>query len=139
VSSFRELFSEATGETPFPYQERLVATASPRIVVNVPTGAGKTAAAFLAWLWQRRFAGKSVRGNTPRRLIYCLPMRVLVEQTCDVIAGWLERLGLRTEIEVTVLMGGEEAERWDLFPERDAVLIGTQTCCFRVRSTVVME
>jgi CRISPR-associated endonuclease/helicase Cas3 len=126
VSTFRELFFEGTRQLPFPYQERLATAESSRVFVNVPTGAGKTAAAFFAWLWQRRFASESVHGKTPRRLIYCLPMRVPVEQTRDVIAGWLERLGLQTEIDVTVLMGGEEADRWDLFPERDAVLIGTQ-------------
>jgi CRISPR-associated endonuclease/helicase Cas3 len=53
-------------------------------------------------------------------------MRVLVEQTCDAISYWLRRLGLNEEIAVIVLMGGEEAESWDLYPERDAVLIGTQ-------------
>jgi CRISPR-associated endonuclease/helicase Cas3 len=29
----------------------------------------------LAWLWRRRFAGQQVRLATPRRLVYCLPMR----------------------------------------------------------------
>src|ERR1700730_8435016 len=112
VSSFSELFFEVTRQLPFPYQERLATAASSRVFMNVPTGAGKTAAAFFAWLWQRRFARESVRSKTPRRLIYCLPMRVLVEQTRDVIAGWLERLGLQNEIEVNVLMGGGEAGRW---------------------------
>jgi CRISPR-associated endonuclease/helicase Cas3 len=92
----------------------------------VATGAGKTAAAFFAWLWQRRFADESIRRQTPRRLIYCLPMRVLVEQTRDAIVGWLDCLDLQNKIGVTVLMGGEEADRWDLFPERDAIAIGTQ-------------
>ena len=30
-------------------------------------GLGKTAAAILAWLWRRRFAGEQVRAQTPRR------------------------------------------------------------------------
>jgi CRISPR-associated endonuclease/helicase Cas3 len=126
--SFRQLFVEGTGtgRPPYPFQERLASATAARIYLNVPTGAGKTAAAFFAWLWQRRFADESVCNRTPRRLIYCLPMRVLVEQTRDAIEGWLQRLGLGTEIAVIVLMGGEEADRWDLFPERDAVLIGTQ-------------
>jgi CRISPR-associated endonuclease/helicase Cas3 len=53
-------------------------------------------------------------------------MRVLIEQTRDVAKGWLEKLGLRDEIKVHVLMGGEDAEEWDLKPEADAILIGTQ-------------
>ena len=124
--SFRELFSRATGQQPFPYQERLAETESPRICVNVPTGVGKTAAAFFAWLWRRRFAAGPARSQTPRRLVYCLPMRVLVEQTRDRIADWVKRLGLADEIGVHVLMGGEEGGDWDLYPERDLALIGTQ-------------
>ena len=47
--------------------------------LDIPTGLGKTAAVVLAWLY-RRFGhpDKSIRRATPRRLIYCLPMRVLV-------------------------------------------------------------
>lgn len=30
--------------------------------------------------------------NTPRRLIYCLPIRALVEQTYRNVTGWLTRL-----------------------------------------------
>ncbi len=124
--SFRELFEKVTGHAPFPYQERLAETDSPRVFVNVPTGVGKTAAAFFAWLWRRRFAPQSVQQQTPRRLVYCLPMRVLVEQTHDRIADWVKRLGLTDEIGVHVLMGGEEGGEWDLYPERNLALIGTQ-------------
>jgi CRISPR-associated endonuclease/helicase Cas3 len=53
-------------------------------------------------------------------------MRVLVEQTRDRIADWIKRLGLMDEIGVHVLMGGEEGGDWDLYPERDLALIGTQ-------------
>ena len=61
---------------------------------------------------------------TPRRLVYCLPMRVLVEQSADEARKWIENLSL--DIPVTVLMGGVEAEEWFLHPEKPAVLIGTQ-------------
>jgi CRISPR-associated endonuclease/helicase Cas3 len=37
-----------------------------------------TAATILAWLWNRLILNDS---NWPRRLVYCLPMRILVEQT----------------------------------------------------------
>ena len=124
--SFRELFEKVTGHLPFPYQERLAEPDSPRVFVNVPTGVGKTASAFFSWLWRRRFAPDPVRSQTPRRLVYCLPMRVLVEQTQDRIADWVNRLGLTDEIGVHVLMGGEEGGDWDLYPERDLALIGTQ-------------
>ena len=81
--------------------------------------------AVLGWLWRRRFADQSIRQSTPRRLVYCLPMRVLVEQTRSAVQMWFSELGIR-DIQVSVLMGGEGIEDWDLYPERDAILIGTQ-------------
>ena len=58
-------------------------------LINIPTGLGKTAAVVLAWLWNR-----FIRQDPawPRRLVYCLPMRTLVEQTRDNIFEWLVRL-----------------------------------------------
>lgn len=126
MPTFRELFSKATGHSPFPYQERLAAAESSKIVLNVPTGSGKTAAAFLSWLWRRRFASEDIRMRTPRRLVYCLPMRVLVEQSRNAMRGWLERLNLAADVGLSVLMGGEDEEDWDLCPERDAAIVGTQ-------------
>lgn len=58
--------------------------------------------------------------------MYCLPMRVLVEQTKACAEAWLEKLGLKDETQVHVLMGGEEKDDWDIHPERDAIIIGTQ-------------
>jgi CRISPR-associated endonuclease/helicase Cas3 len=147
--TFREFFKEATGHPPFPYQERMATEGEFPSLVHVPTGAGKTAAAVLGWLWRRRYADDGVRGGTPRRLIYCLPMRVLVEQTRDNAKDWLRNLGLLAEnpadaspvegwasrqarsdpgkrVAVTVVMGGEAPEDWDVYPEREAIIIGTQ-------------
>ena len=95
-------------------------------LVRVPTGLGKTAMAVLGWLWRLRFAEDAVQQATPRRLVYCLPMRVLVEQTRDSVKGRLGNLGLADQVQVYVLMGGEESEDWDLHPEKPAILIGTQ-------------
>ena len=81
-------------------------------------------------------------------------MRTLVEQTRDECLRWLDRLNhlagevyyrgndssqpvesysLRLKddphqekIGVHVLMGGANADDWDIHPERDAILIGTQ-------------
>jgi len=92
---FRETFTRATGNEPYPYQERLAAVggAIPQLL-EVPTGLGKTAAAVLAWVWRRRFAEDTIRNQTPRRLVFCLPRRVLVEQTVGEAVRWLDRLGL---------------------------------------------
>ncbi len=124
---FEELFEAATGgQHPFPYQTRFANAVESYDLVHAPTGAGKTATAILGWLWRSQFADKDVQAATPRRLVYCLPMRVLVEQTRDEARKWLENLGMGEKIKVHVLMGGEEAEEWDLDPEKSTVLIGTQ-------------
>ena len=122
------MFREATGGAdPFPYQIAFAESWQLPELVNVPTGAGKTATAILGWLWRPRFAeDKGISKQTPRRLVYCLPMRVLVEQTCKEAEKWLANLKLQEEIRVHRLMGGEDASDWDLYPESDAILIGSQ-------------
>jgi len=83
---FREFFKLATRlPEPFGYQERLAEEPWPDLL-EIPTGMGKTAGVTLAWAWKRGWrVGKrephDPDPNTPRRLIWCLPMRVLVEQT----------------------------------------------------------
>ncbi len=123
---FGEFFEKATGNKPFPYQRRLGVDESLYQLIDVPTGTGKTAAVILAWLWRRRYVGDAVRWATPRRLVYCLPMRTPVEQTQAAAQAWLRNLGQDTDVRVHILMGGEEAENWDIYAEHDAILIGTQ-------------
>ncbi len=93
-------------------------------VVKVPTGAGKTEGAALGWLWRRRHADTHVRDVTPRRLVYCLPMRVLVEQTVRRIRTELDAADAR-DVAVHELMGGSASRDWTLHPEHDAVIVGT--------------
>ncbi len=125
--NFDLFFKQATGkpDPPYPYQARLATGGVPELL-DIPTGLGKTAAVILGWLWRRRFADAETRSDTPRRLVYCLPMRVLVEQTRDNAARWIENLGLSSEVKIHVLMGGEDADNWDARPEHDAILVGTQ-------------
>lgn len=130
--TFEEFFKEATkdpnspeGLRPFPYQSRLAEGDWPDLL-NIPTGLGKTAAIFLAWLYKRSLLNDP---RTPRRLVYCLPMRVLVEQTEASICNWLDRLKLTDHFGVHLLMGGTEDIRkatWAEAPDKPAVLIGTQ-------------
>jgi CRISPR-associated endonuclease/helicase Cas3 len=125
---FEAFFLRVTGRKPYRYQVRLATVRHVPEVLDVPTGLGKTAAIILSWLWNRNAATPAV--NLPRRLIYCLPMRTLVAQTARVAKGWIEKSAsagvLRSDCRVHVLMGGEQTEDWDLQPEADAVLIGTQ-------------
>lgn len=113
--------------SPYPYQVELATCDAWPELLQIPTGVGKTAAVVLGWLYRRRFAADETRRATPRRLVYCLPMRTLVEQTRDACLSWRTNVGLSEEqLAVHVLMGGEDAGRWDEHPEREAILIGTQ-------------
>jgi CRISPR-associated endonuclease/helicase Cas3 len=123
---YADFFRKATEEKPFPFQAALAAVSDLPEALCAPTGAGKTAAVVLAWVWRRLRAELGIRAATPRRLVYCLPMRVLVEQTVSEVHGWLTKLELADRIGIHVLMGGEDDGDWDLKPERDAVIIGTQ-------------
>jgi CRISPR-associated endonuclease/helicase Cas3 len=124
--AFGEFFRGATGRDPFPYQAALAERQRLPQLLRVPTGAGKTAAAVLAWLYRRRHhPDPTVRAATPRRLVYCLPLRSLVEQTEADVNNWLTRLGLGNEVGVHVLLGGHVDQDWARTPDRDAVLLGT--------------
>ncbi len=138
MNRFDHLFTKSTGFCPHEYQA-LLACGERRsrehddwlsdtsncesTLIEIPTGFGKTAAVVLSWLWNRVLKDCD---DWPRRLVYCLPMRTLVEQTFANTRQWLENLGLSNKVGLHVLMGGEEAGDWDIHPERNAVLIGTQ-------------
>lgn len=126
---FDDLFSLGTTHSaPHQWQSDLAAASScENRLINVPTGFGKTEGVVLAWLWNR--VGRRDPA-WPRRLLWCLPMRVLVEQTAARVEDILDRLSTAdtrwTGILVHRLMGGVDINDWHLEPEREAVLVGTQ-------------
>jgi CRISPR-associated endonuclease/helicase Cas3 len=143
TSPYGSFFVSATstelraGNTPFDYQERLALQPWPDLLA-IPTGLGKTAAVVLAWAWKRGWRPDGLHvaqdADTPRRLVYCLPMRVLVEQTQRECEKWLDKLGAHGaagegRVSVHVLMGGSDDLKkpvWAEHPEEDQILIGTQ-------------
>lgn len=128
AGTFEAFFRTATGTNPYRYQVRFAQQDQLPTVLDVPTGLGKTATVVTAWLWRR--LGEHTLSRPPRRLVYCLPMRTLVTQTTQAVRTWVGNLARAGCVprcpSVHVLMGGETADEWDVYPEREAVLIGTQ-------------
>lgn len=122
---FDEFVRTATGgKEPYPYQRRLATSGLPDVLC-VPTGAGKTLAATLPWLYRRQ------NDEEPTRwLVLVLPQRVLVEQTVREVDSWLTALRgvLQEEVSVNVLMGGEDRRDhdWRIDPHRSRIFVGTQ-------------
>ncbi|MBA3708741.1 MAG: DEAD/DEAH box helicase [Planctomycetes bacterium] len=133
MTEFTTWFAAMTGHPPHPWQEELACATDCRDrLIRIPTGFGKTAGTVLAWLWNRMMKPKDA---WPRRLAFCLPMRVLVEQTEAEVRRWLKAAGMLWDdvpathdgkVGVHVLMGGIDAGDWHLNPEHPAILIGTQ-------------
>lgn len=144
MPDFPQFFKTATGNAPYDYQKRIAELPLESRLIDIPTGLGKTAAVVLAWLWNRVHQDNP---DWPRRLVYCLPMRTLVEQTEAEIAKWISNLLQNAdsfnlsetarqhliwlvERSPIILMGGEDQDEkrreWDLYPEKPAILIGTQ-------------
>ena len=124
---FPDFFNRATGSSPYPYQVRMAEGHSLPSLLKVPTGSGKTEAAVLSWLWRsQKHAEDSIRLTTPRRLVYCLPMRTLVEQTVERVEGWISSLEMESQVGVATLMGGEPRTQWYLQPGKPFIVVGTQ-------------
>ena len=139
--NFDQFFSIALPKAngPFPYQSALAkanlqpsATSCESRLIVVPTGLGKTAAVVLAWLWNRVDRQSDA---WPRRLVYCLPMRSLAEQTYQCADAWLRAHQLlwngkaeshKGKVGLHLLMGGESSAKWEQHPEENCILIGTQ-------------
>lgn len=130
VSDPIEWFHSFTGNTPHSWQAELIREQQcASRLIRIPTGFGKTLGVVGSWVFNQ-----VVRRDPrwPRRLILCLPMRVLVEQTEAVVRESLSRVDLlRTEIgkagvAVHLLMGGLSRSEWHLDVDGNAILIGTQ-------------
>lgn len=118
-------FETLTGHSsPHEWQKELMEEDSCRDrLIRIPMGLGKTEGVLAAWGLHRICNGDE---RWPRRLVWCLPMRVLVEQTEQVARALAARMPAAIRPDVHVAMGGEDAGEWFLYPERPAILVGTQ-------------
>jgi len=84
---------------------------------------GKTLGVLAAWIEHRVI---DIDAAWPTRLVWCLPMRTLVEQTEAEARKLLKHCNLEDQVSLHTLMGGVEEKRWHSEPEKPAILIGTQ-------------
>ena len=124
-NTFTRWFARLTGHNPpRPWQRELAAEATCRDrLIRIPTGLGKTEGVLSTWSFYRTHQADD---RWPRRLIWCLPMRVLVEQTEHVAKELASKMPSGQRPSVNVAMGGEDRGEWFLYPERPAIIIGTQ-------------
>lgn len=145
---FREVFSALTGRDAFPWQERafifLVQGLLPK-AVNLPTGTGKTS---LIHIWLAALAWQAKQGEVtlPRRLVWVVNRRVVVDQATDEALDIIKRLSLPELADLaanlaTVSLSGRQGKPpvavstlrgqladngdWKLDPSRPAIIIGT--------------
>ena len=132
-------FHALTGENPYPWQRRLymefVAGQVP-VALSIPTGLGKTESVLLALLAQL------VNPELPRRVVYIVDRRAIVDQTAVAIRGWIDRIGALPELArafdgcaafpglcpvgLGVLRGGlADDGEWRVDPARPTVVVGT--------------
>lgn len=135
VTDFDAWFKRFTASASPPHDWQRTLAASEKVgshLIRIPTGMGKTLGVLATWAWHRLHRRDDA---WPRRLVWCLPMRVLVEQTDAAVRESLSRVaslwdgtaGHEGKVGVHMLMGGADAGGdWSLFPEECAVLIGTQ-------------
>ncbi|MGL4593169.1 MAG: type I-G CRISPR-associated helicase/endonuclease Cas3g [Thermoguttaceae bacterium] len=87
MENWKRIFNHLTGNEPFPWQkrlyEKLVAGEIPK-TCDIPTGLGKT---MVIVLWLIAIAQQSKNGNRtlPRRLVYVVDRRTVVDQSSEVI------------------------------------------------------
>lgn len=124
--AFDAAFAALTGYPPFPWQRelyrRFVASAVPPSC-NLPTGLGKTSV-IAVWL-----IALANRKPVPRRLVYVVNRRTVVDQTTDEVEKYLANLaaaGITEPLAISTLRGQFADNReWSADPSRPAVICGT--------------
>ncbi len=103
--SIHQLFDKhLAGATPHPWQAKLAASeeALKNRLIRIPTGMGKTLGVLGSWLQNRVIEENK---DWPTRLVWCLPMRTLVEQTESEAKTIFEPMSLINEASMHQLMG----------------------------------
>ena len=150
-SEFSDTFEALTGNKPFPWQERLYDEFCNNNIpgrCDIPTGLGKTS---VIAIWLLAMARCNGNGGLPRRLVYVVNRRTIVDQATEVVkelnkklieaekgkdrllygvANRIKKITPRADSE-TILgistLRGEFADNmeWKADPTRPAILVGT--------------
>lgn len=140
IAAFRSAFETLYGNPPFPWQERLFKSFCRGVfpsALDLPTGLGKTSVMAI-WLLARALAEPMVRERIPRRLVYVVDRRVVVDQAtteAEKLRNWLDKtasglkkqLGLqKTSLPISTLRGQHVDNReWLADPTASAIIVGT--------------
>lgn len=139
--SFREAFLALTGFQPMRWQERLyddyISKGLFPNALDVPTGLGKTSVMTI-WLIARALANDEVLRRIPRRLVYVVDRRAVVDQATEEAKKLLEALrddakdlrkllGLGEEALPISTLRGQHADnrQWLADPASPAIIVGT--------------
>lgn len=126
-TAFARSFQRLTDHSPFPWQTdlygRLCSGEVPRGCV-VPTGLGKTS---VIAIW---FLARLENPCLPRRLVYVVNRRTVVDQTTDEVTklrGRLPAIGMSVDDLAIRTLRGQFADNreWSADPSRPAVICGT--------------
>lgn len=120
--SFARAFAGLTGFPPLPWQERLYGdlVANKRLDrLDIPTGLGKTSIIPIWWL------ARHEQPELPRRLVYVVNRRTIVDQATDVAKKLRAQVGEKL-LAVSPLRGALPDEGdWLLALHRPAIIVGT--------------
>jgi CRISPR-associated endonuclease/helicase Cas3 len=123
---FFKAFEDLTGNPPFPWQtalyERFLAGNIPQSC-NLPTGLGKT---NVIAIWLIAFLNNPTK--IPRRLVYVVNRRTVVDQTTNEVEKIRENLKKVSDIPLAIsTLRGQFADNreWSADPSRPAVICGT--------------
>jgi CRISPR-associated endonuclease/helicase Cas3 len=128
--NFESAFTALTGNPPFPWQsalyDRFVSDRKDNIPAscNLPTGLGKTS---VIAIWLIALANHPTK--LPRRLVYVVNRRTVVDQTTDEVEKYRHNLvaaGITEPLAISTLRGQFADNReWSADPSKPAVICGT--------------
>ena len=126
MPEFEETFTKLTGNAPFPWQTALYdhwfSEGKIPKACNLPTGLGKTSVIAI-WL----IALANFPEKMPRRLVYVVNRRTVVDQTTDEVEKYFaKKVPGIAEFAISTLRGQFADNRdWSADPSRPAVICGT--------------